>query len=533
MWLLDNFARGEHFMEQFSAFVEKMNGIVWGPVMIILLVGTGLYLTVRLGFVQIRHLKHAIHCISGRFDDPQEKGDISHFQALCAALSATIGTGNIAGVATAIALGGPGAVFWMWVTALVGMATKFTSCSLALRYRILHADGSASGGPMYYLDKGLKLKWLGFVFAFCAGFSSFGCGCTVQSNSVTDGLISQTFWPDGWKDWYIKESIPLIGNIMVMKLAIGVVLALMVGIVIIGGIKRIARVASRIVPFMCVVYVAAALFILARNVTEIPEAFVQIFRYAFTPVAAGGGMVGVLLARTIQKGVARGVFSNESGLGSAPMAHAAAKTTEMAREGFVAMLGPLIDTIIICTMTALVIITSGAWQVKTDEGKLIYGPGGKGVPMNIIVDKKQKQVIGAVGEDPKPFLDTEGNYYELPTSASLTATAFEKGMPKFGNFVVSFSLIFFAYSTMISWSYYGDRCFEYLLGPRAITPYRYLFCLFIVVGAIGGLDLIWTIADNLNALMAVPNLIALLGLAPVAVVETKDYLRRMREQHEL
>ncbi len=520
-------------MEQFTAFVEKMNDIVWGPVMIVLLVGTGLYLTVRLGFVQIRYLKHAIHCITGRFDNPQEKGDISHFQALCAALSATIGTGNIAGVATAIALGGPGAVFWMWMTALVGMATKFTSCSLALRYRVIHADGSASGGPMYYLAKGLKLKWLGIVFAFCAGISSFGCGCTVQSNSVTDGLISQTFWPAGWKDWYIKESIPFIGHIQVMKLVIGAILALMVGIVIIGGIKRIARVASRIVPFMCVVYIAAALFILVRNVAEIPDAFVEIFRYAFTPVAAGGGMVGVVLARTIEKGVARGVFSNESGLGSAPMAHAAAKTTEMAREGFVAMLGPLIDTIIICTMTALVILTSGAWQVKSDQGELLYGPGGKGVPMNIVVDDEQKQVIGRVGEDPQPFLDAEGNYYELPTSASLTATAFEKGMPKFGHLVVSFSLVFFAYSTMISWSYYGDRCFEYLLGPKAITPYRYLFCLFIVVGAIGGLDLVWTIADNLNALMAVPNLIALLGLAPVAVVETQDYLRRMREQHQL
>jgi len=361
-------------MEQLSDVMDTMNGIVWGPIMIILLVGTGVYLTIRLRFVQLRHLRHALACVSGKYDNPEEKGDITHFQALCAALSATIGTGNIAGVATAIALGGPGAIFWMWVTALVGMATKFTSCSLALRYRVIHPDGSASGGPMYFLEKGLNQKWLGILFALCAGFASFGIGSAVQANSVTDGLLS--LMPETWQNNRLPAGLPLIGNTITLKVLIGLVLAFMVGGVIIGGIKRIAGVASRIVPLMCVVYLTGALIILAINFSAIPDALILIFRYAFSPMAVGGGFFGMVLSRTIQKGVARGIFSNESGLGSAPMAHAAAKTTEMAREGFVAMLGPLIDTIIICTMTALVIITSGLWQVKSDTGQVLYGPGG-------------------------------------------------------------------------------------------------------------------------------------------------------------
>jgi len=518
-------------MERFAQLVDAVNAVVWGPAMIVLLLGTGLYLTIRLRFVQLRHIGHAVRCISGKYDDPAEKGDISHFQALCAALSATIGTGNIAGVATAIALGGPGAVFWMWITAMVGMATKFTSCSLALRYRDIHPDGSASGGPMYYLQKGLNLKWLGIIFAVCAGVCSFGTGCSLQSNSVTDGLLSVA--PQAWTDWRIAENVPFIDGISVLKPIIGIFLAFMVGVVIIGGIKRIARVASRVVPFMCVVYVGAALIILGKNFTVIPDAFVQIFRYAFTPFAVGGGLFGVVVARTIQKGVARGILSNESGQGSAPMAHAAAKTTEMAREGFVAMLGPLIDTLIICSMTALVIIISGAWQVRSDTGELIYGPGGKGLTMTMTRDGELIRVIGTAGENSTAYLDDNGQPYKLPTSASLTSAAFEKELPNFGRWIVSLSLIFFAYSTMISWSYYGDRCAEYLFGPRAIMPYRCLFCIFIFIGAVGGLDTLWTIADILNALMAVPNLIALIGLVPVVAGETNDYLQRMRQQHDI
>lgn len=515
----------------FYGLMDRVNGIVWGPAMIVLLVGTGIYLTLRLRFVQIRYFKHALLCISGKFDNPEEQGDITHFQALCAALSATIGTGNIAGVATAIALGGPGAVFWMWVTALVGMATKFTCCSLALRYRAIHADGSASGGPMYYLQNGLHQKWLGVLFALFAGLASFGIGCAVQSNSVVDGLL--TVLPDSWQQDRIPADVGLIGGTLVVKPIMGLFLAFMVWVVIVGGIKRIAHVAEKIVPLMCVVYTLGAIVVLLSHFDRIPGALAQIFQYAFTPVAAGGGFFGVVLARTIEKGVARGVFSNEAGLGSAPMAHAAAKTHEMIREGFVAMLGPFIDTIVICSMTALVILCMGSWQVKSESGELLYGPGGQGLPMMVELHGKSVQVIGTIDAESQPFLDSAGEPYRLPTGANLTATAFEAGLPRFGSWIVAFGLVFFAYSTMISWSYYGDRCFEYLLGPRAILPYRYLFCVFVLVGTVSGLDLIWLIADNLNALMAVPNLIALLGLGGVVVHESRDYLRRMKESGDL
>jgi AGCS family alanine or glycine:cation symporter len=502
-----------------------LNDWVWGPPMVVLLIGTGLFLTVRLRFVQLRHFGHAVACISGKYDDPEEQGDITHFQALCAALSATIGTGNIAGVGIAIAVGGPGAVFWMWVTALVGMATKFSSCALAVRYRVVHPDGSASGGPMYYLQRGLKLRWLGIIFALFASVASLGIGCAVQSNSVTDGLLSVA--PESWQETTLGDNVPVLGGQPLLKPIIGVVLAVLVGVVTIGGIRRIATVASRIVPFMCVAYVAGALFILIKNAGTVPGAFAQIFRYAFAPMAVGGGFMGAVVARTMQKGVARGVFSNESGLGSAPIAYAAAKTTEMAREGFVAMLGPFIDTILICTLTALVIITSGVWQVRSDSGELLYGPGGKGLSLEWDVDGEEILVVGAVGDDPKPFLDAAGEPYPIPTSASLTASAFEHSIPKVGGVIVAFALVFFAYSTMITWSYYGDRCFEYLFGPRSIVPFRYVFCAFAFLGTIGGLNLVWTVADNLNALMAIPNLVGLLGLSGVVVAESRDYVGRI------
>jgi AGCS family alanine or glycine:cation symporter len=509
----------------FTHWMQVMNGIVWGPGMILLLVGTGLFLTIRLRGLQVRHFKHAVECISGKYDNPEEKGDVTHFQALCTVLSATIGTGNIAGVATAIALGGPGAVFWMVVTATVGMATKFTCCSLALRYRVIHPDGSASGGPMYYLERGLKRKWLGCVFALFAGLASFGIGCAVQSNSVVDGLLTLT--PDSWEQASVAAGIPLLGGKPVIKLVIGLVLTFLVAIVIIGGIRRVVVVAERIVPFMCVAYTLGAVVVLALNFRQIPGALAQIFHYAFSPVAAGGGFLGVVVARTMEKGVARGVFSNEAGLGSAPIAHAAAKTQEMIREGFVAMLGPFIDTIVICTMTALVIVISGAWQVKSSAGEVIYGPGGKGLPMTITLDGQSVQVIGTVGDKPEPILDENGRPYVLPTGAAMSIAAFESSLPGIGRVLVAFGLVFFAYTTMISWSYYGDRCFEYLLGPWAITLYRYVYCVVAILGAVGGLDLVWTVADNLNALMAIPNLIGLLGLNGIVVRESKDYVSRV------
>ena len=512
-------------MPGFAELMEMLNGLVWGPVMIVLLVGTGVYLTLRLRFVQLRWFGHSLRCISGRYDDPAHEGDVSHFQALSAALSATIGTGNIAGVATAIALGGPGAVFWMWMTALVGMATKFASCSLAVRYRVFGRDGKAAGGPMYFLSQGLHQRWLGFLFALFAGTASFGIGCAVQSNSVADAVLS--LLPEGSAGPSIPETVPVVGGLLLLKLAVGVIFAALVGLVIIGGITRIAKVSARIVPFMCVFYVAGALVILCLNASAIPGAFAQIFRYAFTPLATGAGFVGVVLQRTIQKGVARGVFSNESGLGSAPMAHAAAKTNEMIREGMVAMLGPFIDTIVVCTMTALVIIVTGAWQVHSDAGELLYGPGGRGVPVLAeIPGEGGVQVVGRVA-DLQPFTDAHGDYYRVPTGAALTGAAFEKELGRFGHWIVAVGIVLFAYSTMIAWSYYGERCWFYLAGPRATNTYRVVFCVFVVIGTISGLDLVWLVSDNLNALMAAPNLIGVIGLSGVVARETKDYISRM------
>jgi len=472
----DLIATQESFMEQFKHILEVINGIAWGPFTIILLVGTGLFLTIRLRFVQIRGMVHSAKCISGKYDNPDEEGDVSHFQALCSALSATIGTGNIAGVATAIASGGPGAVFWMWVTAFVGMATKFTCCSLSLKYRKINPDGSASGGPMYYLEKGMKLKWLGVLFALFGMIASFGIGNMVQANSVVDGL---NYAFPGINESRVIEVFNFEINID-PKLCIGVVLAMLIGSVIIGGIKRIAKVASKLVPVMTVAYFAGGLFILFINYMKIPDALGLIFKFAFTPYAAAGGVMGYVVSNTIRYGVARGVFSNESGLGSAPIAHAAAKTKEHIREGYVAQLGPFIDTLIVCSITALSILVTGAY----------------------LTDK---------------------------TSSSLTAHAFNTGLPGFGHFIVSFGLATFAFSTMISWSYYGDRCTEYLFGSKAVTPYRWIFCIFVVIGATGALTMIWTISDIMNAFMAIPNLVALIGLSGVISRDSKDYWERYQK----
>lgn len=513
---------------QISTTISTIQSFVWGPAMIVLLVGTGMYLTIRLRFVQFRYIKHAVKCVTGKYDDPKEQGDITHFQALCSALSATIGTGNIAGVATAIVLGGPGAVFWMWVTAVVGMATKYTSCSLAIRYRCIHADGSASGGPMYYLEQGLNLKWLGKCFALFAGIASLGAGCMVQSNSVKNGLLMVI--PESWQGADVH--LPFFGGTPWIVLGIGFILAMMVGVVIIGGIRRIAHVAEAVVPTMCVIYVAGALVILGTNFEKIPCAFGLIFKYAFSPIAAGGGFMGMVLAHTIRMGVARGIFSNESGQGSAPIAHAAAKTHEMAREGMVAMLGPFIDTLVICTMTALVILISGAWEVHGEKGEVLYGPNGQGLPIaNWFDGTDNLTVVGTLGDNPMPILDDNGQPYIMLNGVDLTATAFEQQLPvvggiNTGKWIVVIGLVFFAYSTMIAWSYYGDRSWEYLMGPKAILPYRMVFCLFVFIGPLGGMDLVWDIADILNALMAIPNLIALIFLVSVVSKATQNYVRR-------
>ncbi len=451
-------------MDSLLGSLTNWTGIIkdhaWGYPSIILLVGTGLYLTIRLRFVQLRGFKHALQLIRGKYDKASDPGEVSHFQALSTALSATIGTGNIAGVATAIVGGGPGAIFWMWITATVGMATKYASCSLALKFRRFHPDGSVSGGPMYTLLHGLNMKTLAVLFAGFTLIASFGIGNLVQANSVVGGLS------------YI---IPAATE---YKEYVGVIMAIMVGLVIIGGIKRIAKVASRIVPLMAVFYCGAALTILILNIDRIPSAFATIFNLALNPWAAGWGAIGA----SIQFGVARGLFSNEAGLGSAPMAHAAARTNEPVREGLVAMMGPFIDTIVICTMTALVIVIMGVWGDAQPEGL---------------------------------------------NGAALSAHAFGQALGNVGSWIVGLGLMFFAYSTMIAWSYYGDRSAEFLFGEKAVLPYRVIFTVLVVVGASVKLDLVWNFADIANILMAVPNLISLILLAGLVKKLSDDYFGRM------
>ena len=447
----------------FSSLTELTGiiaGYLWGPPSVVLLVGTGLYLTFYLKFIQIRGFKHSIELIAGKYDREDDPGEVTHFQALSTALSATVGTGNIAGVATAIAFGGPGAIFWMWVTALVGMATKYTSCTLALRFRLIHPDGSVSGGPMYTLKNGLGLNRLASIFSIFVVIASFGIGNMVQANSVVDGLT------------YV---IPQASR---FKLIIGILLSIMVGLVIIGGIRRIARVASRIVPFMGIAYSGSAILILCLNLNRIIPAFLTIFNHALNPWAVSGGIIG----SAIRYGVARGIFSNESGLGSAPMAHAAARTAEPVREGLVAMMEPFIDTIIICSMTALVIVVTGAW--------------GEGRPENLY-------------------------------GAALSAYAFERALGKIGAWVVGFGLIFFAYTTTIAWSYYGEKGAEFLLGKKAILPYRIIYTILVAVGASIPLKLVWNLADIASMLMAIPNLISLFLLAGLVKELSEDYFNRM------
>ncbi|KPJ68633.1 hypothetical protein AMJ44_06075 [candidate division WOR-1 bacterium DG_54_3] len=443
-------------MEKISAQLELVQSYVGGLPLVVVLLATGIFLTIRYRFIQIKRFRHGLDLISGKYDDPKEAGDITHFQALSAALSATIGTGNIAGVATAIAAGGPAAIFWYWVTGILGMVNKFASAMLGLRYRVLHEDGSASGGPMYYLARGMGLKWLGFLFALFGAIASFGIGDMVQANSVAK---------------------PLEENLGVPTYITGGVIGVLVALVIIGGIRRIGKVASRIVPFMCACYVAGALIILILNIDKIPQAFGLIFKHVFTPTAAAGGFVGATVAQTMRFGVVRGLFSNEAGLGSASIAHSAAKTREPVREGLVAMLGPFFDTLIICTMTALVIIITGSW--------------------------------------------TSGL-----TSSPLSSYAFDLGLPGIGKWIVTFGLVFFAFSTMISWSYYGDRCTEYILGSKAVMPYRWIFVLCIPLGAIVKIDFVWRLSDITNGLMAFPNLIGIVGLSGVGAKLIKDYFSR-------
>lgn len=446
--------------EQILLVLRRLSDVIWGPPMLVLLVGTGIFLTVRLGGLQFRTLGSSLYLgLIKRKEDGAAQGDISHFQALMTALAATVGTGNIAGVATAIAAGGPGALFWMWVTGFFGMATKYSEAVLAVRYRVTNSDGTMSGGPMYYLDKGLKAKWLAVLFALFASISAFGIGNVVQSNSVAEA-ISTVF--------------PLIPNWLV-----GALLFVATSMVLLGGIKSIGRTASVIVPIMIVFYMIASLFVVFRHIDRVPEVFILVISKAFTPMAAVGGFSGAMVAQAMRWGIARGVFSNESGLGSAPIAAAAAQTKDPVTQALVSMTQTFIDTIVVCSLTGFVILSSGTWT--------------SGV-----------------------------------TGAALTSNSFSTALPgTWGGVVVAVSLVFFAYSTIIGWSYYGEKSLQYLLGVRSVYFYRILFCAAVFVGAvITKVDLVWTFADVMNGLMAIPNLIGLIGLSGVVVFETKKHFNR-------
>jgi AGCS family alanine or glycine:cation symporter len=437
--------------------------------MLILLVGTGIFLTIRLRGLQFRALWHSLYlALIKRKEEGQAEGDITHFQALMTALAATVGTGNIAGVATAIAIGGPGALFWMWITGLFGMATKYAEAVLAVKYREMDELGTMSGGPMYYISKGLGWRWLGTLFAIFAAIAAFGIGNMVQSNSVADAVS---------------------GNFHIPTWITGIVLAVATALVIIGGIKSIARVTSLFVPVMIVFYMGAAIVVLIINYRGIPDLVSYVFRDAFSSSAAVGGFLGATLMQTIRYGVARGVFSNESGLGSSPIAAAAAQTKNPVNQALVSMTQTFIDTIVVCSLTGFTIIASGMWT----------------------------QINPLTGE--------------AFTGAQLTAAAFSHGLPgQSGGIVVALGLIFFAYSTILGWSYYGEKSIEYLLGAKSVKPYRVLFCLFVGIGAVAKLKLVWDFADLFNGLMAVPNLIGLLALSGVIVSETNRYFYNTKRE---
>ncbi|WP_197319917.1 sodium:alanine symporter family protein [Saccharomonospora sp. NB11] len=440
-------------------FLSEVSSVVWGPFLLIpLLLGAGLYLTIRLGGVQFVKLVPALRLALFKRRDEGAEGDISHYQALTTALAATVGVGNIAGVATAIYWGGPGALFWMWVTALLGMASKYSEAFLAVRFRTKDARGEMSGGPQYYLAKAIPNRFglvLSVAFAVFAVLASFGIGNMTQSNTVAASLESSFGFP-AW--------------------AVGVVITIAAGAVLIGGIKSIGKVTASFVPFMIIVYVLGGLTVLLLNVGEVPAALGLVFSDAFTGTAATGGFLGSAFIIVLQYGVARGIFSNESGLGSAAIAAAAAQTRHPVRQAMVSMTQTFIDTVIVVTMTGLVIVTTGTWTSGLE-------------------------------------------------GAEMTAEAFTRGLPgTWGHYVVTVSVVFFAFSTILGWAYYGERCMERLVGVRGVLPYRLVFTLVILVGATTELSLVWTFSDVMNGLMALPNLIGLVLCAGLIARETRQYL---------
>ncbi|CAM2969476.1 MULTISPECIES: alanine/glycine:cation symporter family protein [Vibrio] len=443
-------------MTNLQSLLQSIDNFIWGPPLLILLVGTGIYFTFRLGLLQFRHLPTALKMVFSKDKNSNKEGDVSSFAALCTALSATIGTGNIVGVATAIKVGGPGALFWMWLAAVFGMATKYAECLLAVKYRKTDANGQMVGGPMYYLQYGVGSKALAVLFAiFALGVACFGIGTFPQVNAILDATQI---------------------SFGVSREVTAVVLTLLVAFVTIGGIQSIAKVAGKVVPTMAVFYIVACLSVIITNSDQLLNAIELVLVSAFTSTAATGGFLGASIMLAIQSGIARGVFSNESGLGSAPMAAAAAKTDSCVRQGLISMTGTFFDTIIICTMTGLALILTGAWQT-----------------------------------------DLAG--------AAMTTHAFAVGLNAntLGPMLVSIGLMFFAFTTILGWNYYGERCVVYLLGTKAVLPYKLIFIALVASGAFLHLDMIWILADIVNGLMAIPNLIGLIALRHVVVEETKRY----------
>lgn len=438
-------------------FFKALDSFVWGVPLLVLLVGTGIYLSTRLRLLQVLKLSLAFKLI---FAEDKGEGDISSFAALATALAATVGTGNIVGVATAIKAGGPGALFWMWIAAFFGMATKYAEGLLAIKYRTKDANGEVSGGPMYYIINGMGKKWkpLAIFFALAGILVAFlGIGTFSQVNSITASLKNSFNWS------------PQIVSILI---------AIVVAVIIFGGIQSIAKVSEKLVPFMAAAYIIATLIVIFMHYNHIIPAIEQVFSGAFTGTAAVGGFAGAVVKEAIQNGIARGVFSNESGLGSAPIAAAAAKTHEPAEQGLISMTGTFIDTLVICTLTGLSILVTGKWTVKGLEG------------------------------------------------APLTQSAFATVFGNIGVLVLTLCLVLFAFTTILGWSYYGERCFEFLFGVKHINIYRSIFIIMVALGGFLELDLIWTIADIVNGLMAIPNLIALLALSPIIIAETRNYFKR-------
>lgn len=547
-------------MEIFQSVVDFLNNLVWNtpetlPIMVIMLLSYGIFITIRMGFIQLRRFGHGVKVVMGFYDNPDDTGDVNHFQALSTALSATVGIGNIAGVAIAIHYGGPGAMFWMWVTAFLGMAVKYSECTLAVKYRIKNKDGSVSGGPMYYIERGLgpNWKWLAVTFAALAVICSFLTGNAVQANTVADVMENSFF-------------------ITVPTYITGLITASLVGFVIIGGIKRIGYVTARLTPFMAILYVLGALVILLLNYDQVIPSFITIFSYAFDPVAGAYGIGSGLFITTMIWGVKRGLFSNEAGQGSAPIAHGAAKTEEPVREGVVALLEPFIDTIVVCTMTGLVIISTGVWETKhatninldspdmsyevtqeiessstlfVEDGLVTNGVLSRtGYSIDTVyVDMEQTELFTGVIDmyaltaENSESGEVTGTVYGnvVYNGASLTSIGFQRGLDPifpYGGYLVTFCVLLFAISTSIAWSYYGDRSIQYLFGDSSIIYYKGVYVLLHFVGAITALSTIWAIGDIALGLMTFPNLIALFALSGVVYASTKDYFNKLKAEED-